>query len=960
MANTERLFELYHEAKALTAGAPREEFLAARCCDDARLRARVSALLQADESAGDFLERTELVHASGDLEENPDSLIGHYKLIEKIGEGGCGVVYLAEQKEPVRRQVALKIIKPGMDTHEVIARFEQERQALAILDHPNIAKVFDAGATEHGRPFFVMELVRGIRITEYCDQSNLSTASRLELFIAVCQAVQHAHQKGIIHRDLKPSNILVTQINDIPVPKVIDFGVAKATAGRLTEASIHTLFEQMIGTPLYMSPEQAGMGGLDVDTRTDIYALGVLLYELLTGRMPFDADALMKAGYDEMRRIIREEEPQTPSMSLRTMAAETRANVARHRNSDPLALTKLVHGDLDWIVMKALEKDRSRRYESATSLAHDIERHLANEPVHARPASQFYRFGRLVRRNRVLFAAAGAVALALMAGLGIAIDSLSKERKAREGEIEQRKIAQAETQKVRVQTAVAEKHAQAETAARQEAEAVSTFLTEIFQSPDPVHNGRTVTVAETLDRAVRKLDTDLASQPARRAKLQETLAWTYRALGLYREALPIFKVVWEYKLAALGPEHPDTLNGMHNVAISYAAVGNRDEALKLMEAVLPLRIKVNGPEHSDTLSAMHNLSVSYSGAGRHLEALKLSEQVLVLREKVNGSEHPDTIRAMGNLAECYYRVGRREEALEKRKEVLALDQKFRGAEHPETLAAMALLALSNKEIGHPEEAIQMGEKALALHVKVHGPEYPDTLSVMHNLATSYKYVGRRDEALSLQERVLPLRLKVNGAGHPDTIGAIQNLFGSYSEVAALQAWFGQDAKHASTCGRLLEMASGSNDASFANRAAKACCLRALSDPQMNETALTLVRRAVELDKGHGNLPWDEMVLGMAEYRNGNYQAADQALTAAEKSSKDNRLIRYPSRYFHAMSLFRQGKEAEARQLFGDGGAHLKPLPADERQPLADGAGFDDLTVWLCYKEAKALLQPPDQ
>jgi tetratricopeptide (TPR) repeat protein len=369
---------------------------------------------------------------------------------------------------------------------------------------------------------------------------------------------------------------------------------------------------------------------------------------------------------------------------------------------------------------------------------------------------------------------------------------------------------------------------------------------------------------------------------------------------------------------------------------------------------------VNGPEHPDTLSAMHNLSVSYSKAGRNLEALKLGEQVLVLRQKVNGPEHPDTIRAIGNLAECYYQVGRRDDALQKRKEVLTLDQKLRGAEHPETLAAMAVLALCYREVGRLDEAIQIGEKALALHLKVHGPEYPDTLSVMHNLANSFKDAGRRDEALSLQEKVVSLRFKVSGAEHPDTVGAIHNLFGSYSELAALQAWLRQDVDHAKTCRRLLEMAAGTNYASFANRAAKACSLRPLSDPQMIEAALTLGRRAVELDKGDRNLPWDEMVLGMAEYRQGNYQAADQALTTAEESSKDNRLVRYPSRYFHAMSLFRQGKEAEARQLFGDGGTHMKPLPADERQPFAEGAHYDDLTVWLSYKEAKAMLQAPDR
>ncbi|HET6407607.1 MAG TPA: serine/threonine-protein kinase, partial [Chthoniobacteraceae bacterium] len=381
--------------------------------------------------------------------------IGPYKLMEQIGQGGFGTVWVADQERPVRRRVALKIIKLGMDTKEVMARFEQERQALAMMDHPHIAKVFDAGATKWGRPYFVMELVRGIKITDYCDQANLPTVSRLELFIQVCSAVQHAHQKGIIHRDLKPSNILVTLHDGDPVPKVIDFGVAKATQQqRLTDLTIYTQFEQMIGTPLYMSPEQAEMSGLDIDTRSDIYSLGVLLYELLTGRTPFDPQELMRKGYDEIRRAIREEEPQTPSMFLQTMADATRATVAQHRQADPAKLAKLVRGDLDWIVMKALEKDRTRRYETANGLAKDIQRHLSNEPVNARPASQFYRLRRLVRRNRVTFAAASAVAAALIVGLSVAIYSFLNERTARAGETKQREIAEERSRQA--QTSAAE------------------------------------------------------------------------------------------------------------------------------------------------------------------------------------------------------------------------------------------------------------------------------------------------------------------------------------------------------------------------------------------------------------------------------------------------------------------------------------------------------------------------
>ena len=423
MASADRLIELFNEAKARATGAERDIFLAESCRNDAELKAQVLSLLGAHEGAGEFLKSQPALSPEIEAElarlkpEEVGERIGPYKLREQIGEGGFGVVWVAEQQEPVRRTVALKIIKMGMDTREVVARFEQEKQALAMMDHPNIARVFDAGATEHGRPFFVMELVRGIKITDYCDQANLPTAERLAIFITVCHAVQHAHQKGIIHRDLKPSNILVTLHDGVPVPKVIDFGVAKATQGRLAEHTVYTQFQQMIGTPLYMSPEQAEMSGLDIDTRTDIYALGVLLYELLTGRTPVDADAFMKAGHDEMRRIIREEEPARPSTALHTMAQEKLTSVAHHRASEPPKLIHAIHGDLDWIVMKTLEKDRARRYDTANGLAADIQRHLDNEPVLARPPSTGYRFQKLVRRNKRAFAVGTALALTLVFGV---------------------------------------------------------------------------------------------------------------------------------------------------------------------------------------------------------------------------------------------------------------------------------------------------------------------------------------------------------------------------------------------------------------------------------------------------------------------------------------------------------------------------------------------------------------
>jgi len=413
----------------------RAAYLQEACAGDAALRARVEGLLKAQNEAGSFMEEPaaqgrKTIVLTLPPDEKPGDKIGHYKLLQQIGEGGCGVVYMAEQEEPVRRRVALKVIKLGMDTKSVIARFEAERQALAMMDHPNIAKVLDAGATDTGRSFFVMELVRGIKITDYCDQNKLSTDERLHLFIQVCNAIQHAHQKGIIHRDIKPSNILVTLHDGKPVPKVIDFGIAKATQGRLTDQTLFTAFEQFIGTPAYMSPEQAEMSGLDIDTRSDIYALGVLLYELLTSRTPFDPKELLQSGIDELRRTIREKEPAKPSTKLGTLLAADLTDVAQRRQSDAPKLVHLLRGDLDWIVMKSLEKDRTRRYETANGLAADIQRYLTNEPIVARPPSTLYRFQKMVRRNKAIFTAVGAGVAALVIGLILSLYLFVAERAA--------------------------------------------------------------------------------------------------------------------------------------------------------------------------------------------------------------------------------------------------------------------------------------------------------------------------------------------------------------------------------------------------------------------------------------------------------------------------------------------------------------------------------------------------
>ena len=461
--------KVFESAIKLATPQERAAYVRGACGEDQALRQQVESLIQAHDEVGGFMPtdpgETVITIPDRPLSEKEGTCIGRYKLLQRIGEGGMGVIYMAEQTEPVTRKVALKIIKLGLDTKSVIARFEAERQALAMMDHPNIAKVFDAGSTETGRPYFVMELVKGVPINQYCDKNHLPTKERLQLFIAVCQAIHHAHQKGVIHRDIKPSNILVTLHDGRPVPKVIDFGIAKATHQKLTEKTLFTHFAQMIGTPAYMSPEQAEMSGLDVDTRTDVYSLGVLLYELLTGTTPFPEKELLSKGYGEMQRIIAEQEPERPSLRVSTFVGEQQTIVAKNRSTERLSLQRQIKGDLDWIVMKALDKDRTHRYDTPNNLAADIERHLSDEPVLAAQPTFLYQLGKLYRRHQVALATAACFALLLLVSAGVAAaqaiknkslftaaeEARLKEMTAKQRESELRRIAETERGKAEVE-----------------------------------------------------------------------------------------------------------------------------------------------------------------------------------------------------------------------------------------------------------------------------------------------------------------------------------------------------------------------------------------------------------------------------------------------------------------------------------------------------------------------------
>lgn len=630
--------------------AQRPEYLARACGSDQALRQRVEELLRVQGRVGDFLERpnAESGFSIAISPEEKSGRVGRYRLIEKIGEGGCGVVYLAEQDEPVRRQVALKIIKPGMDTREVITRFEAERQALAMMDHPGIAKVFDAGQTESGRPFFIMELIRGTKITDYCDEHALSTEARLKLFVQVCQAIQHAHQKGVIHRDIKPSNILVTtSAEGTPQPVVIDFGIAKATVGvHLTDRTLFTAVDMLIGTPTYMSPEQTTASSSDVDTRADIYSLGVLLYELLTGTTPFDAGELLQLGIDEVRRAIREQDPLRPSARLSKMTGEELTAVAQRRQAEPPTLVREVSGDLDWIAMKALEKDRARRYPTANDLATDVGRYLVDETIAARPATAFYRLRKTIARHQLLFAGIGVIALLIVGALLAVSVAFTRERRAR-----------AEAEVARAQAEAARTQAEADRTAAQEAAAQSQqatgLLVRTFQTVNPgnTQGKDTALLRLLLDDAAKRIDTELAKYPGPRAELQSTIGSVYANLDLFDAALPLLEASVRSARERYGPVHAQVADASERLGHLWMKMNRYPEADAAYREALDIQRKVHGDKpHPDVADLLRALGGPAWGLGRLDQAEVYARQAWAMLQATVGEDHRDSRTTMNSLA----------------------------------------------------------------------------------------------------------------------------------------------------------------------------------------------------------------------------------------------------------------------------------------------------------------------
>jgi serine/threonine protein kinase/tetratricopeptide (TPR) repeat protein len=840
-------------AELLDAGTAEAQaaYLDQACRGDPDLRARLEALLHAHHEAGGFLAGADATierpapRAVVAPREAPGTLIGPYKLLQQIGEGGMGSVFMAEQTQPVQRQVALKIIKPGMDSRQVIVRFEAERQALAVMDHPNIARVLDAGTTESGRPYFVMELVKGVPITRYCDEHRLTPRQRLELFVPICHAVQHAHQKGIIHRDLKPSNVLIAEYDDQPVPKVIDFGIAKATGPKLTDHTLFTEFGQVVGTLEYMSPEQAKLNALDIDTRSDLYALGVLLYELLTGTTPFERARLQQVAFDEILRVIREEEPPRPSTRLSTI--DTLPTVAANRGMEPKKLSGLVRGELDWIVMKALEKDRNRRYETANEFALDLLRYLHDEPVQAGPPSASYRLRKFARRNRGPLVASVGVLLVLLVGIvGTTLGWLEAQRQrdaadlARGNEATQRQVAEGQRDralKAEGEARTSEKKAlQQEQEARQaeqQARAVLSFFQDtVLAAARPKEQagglGSDVTIRAAVDAAEPQIAEAFREQPLVEARIRGTLDATYHFLGQAKQALQQSERAQALYQATLGPEHPETLTSMNNLASAYRDVGRYEDAVRLFEQTLALSrvrrgpedgatllVMANlagmyllqgrqrdalelyeqtlkrqqaalGPEHLETVSTMHNLARAYLAVGRQREAVPLFEKTLGLRQAQLGPAHPDTLPTLSSLAVAYQRAGQLHKALPLFDQAWRLYQERLGPAHPATLRMMVSLADAYREAGQLQEAVRLAEQATQRARALQDEKHPDTLTIVSMLATIYRAAGRFHDALPLLEQTLQLKKTVHGPAHPETLSTMHHLAQNYRHLGRLE------------------------------------------------------------------------------------------------------------------------------------------------------------------------------
>jgi len=733
----QQMWDIFHQACDLKE-KERAAFLDSACAEDPAMKKELLSLLAEYDNPATALGPNEDAHAAQATLRRPGDRIGPYRIVGIVGEGGMGVVYRADQLEPVRRTVALKLILPGMDSREVIARFEAERQVLARMDHANVARVYDAGTTEDGHPYFVMEYVEGVPITRYCDEHRLDLVERLALFRKVCNGVQHAHHRGIIHRDLKPTNILVTTQEDARVPKIIDFGIARSTDPLLSDKGALTGLGRMIGTPEYMSPEQAGLTGEDVDTRADVYALGVVLYELLVGAHPFGADELRKAGFEEIRRIIREVDPPRPSTRL-----------AENRHTLPGTFSREVAGDLDWIVMKALEKDRDRRYDSPLALVSDLDRFRKNRPVEARPPSVTYRAGKFVRRHRIGVSAASMVLVAIITGVSVGGIGLIRAR-------------------------AAEKEARQETAVAME---VIGFLEKLFQVSEPGEAAaNSLTAREILDRGVEDVQGTLHENPEVRSRILRTLGGVYLRLGLYEEARPLLEEAFELDLALNSESGLVTVDSMLKLAALEIETGHYEEALaRYLKVEAVYDQERSGAGYENYLIMLANIGQVLSTLGRSGEALAYLEKAVEGTSTFYGSRAHETGKATYQLAVTCTEAGELARGLDLTLEALDIFESLHGDDHPwiqYTLNGLGILYWNQERY---EEARPVFERSLASIQLTHGDQHPYTASLMNNLGLLLIRMEDYPQARKWTERALQLRLELLPADHPHQAVTYLNL-----------------------------------------------------------------------------------------------------------------------------------------------------------------------------------------